>query len=183
MRVSWYQRVLNNKVGSYPNPILMTAVLLGSIMIFNAPAQASSKTSSQQPSRLEVSNPNNFKRIHITGKAVTSASIPCPVYNGIIDCALKKLKIINEPALSIQDDYDLVQVFYYPNTEQAKTAVVIAQKSGVMDDSIRAIRYRVSFQLEQGGTPDSTWNWVQYGEQFQCARGEAAGRWVKGRCL
>ena len=111
------------------------------------------------------------------------ASVPCPISDGIINCALKKLEVINEPAFSIDGDYDLVQVFYYPNTDQAKTAVVIAQQSGLMDDSVRAIRYRVSFQLEDGGTSAATWNWVQYGEQVQCARGKMAGKWIKGRCL
>lgn len=182
MRLSFdTNAALDRKSASYLQIILTAIIVLLSLMILSAPAQA--KNSSQYPNRSEAANPDNFKRILINGRAVSMASVPCPISDGIINCALKKLEVINEPAASIDGDYDLVQVFYYPNTEQAKTAVVIAQQSGLMDDSVRAIRYRVSFQLEDGGTSAATWNWVQYGEQVQCARGKMAGKWIKGRCL
>lgn len=133
--------------------------------------------------RSMVANPNNFKRIYINGRGVSEAMAPCPIAMGLINCTLQKLALINLPPSSIDDDYDLAQVFYYPNTEQPSTAVVIVQKTGLMDDSVSGHRYRVSFKLEDGNNSNASWNFVQYSEQFQCARGDMAGRWVKSSCL
>ncbi|MGP5649545.1 hypothetical protein ACTXPO_13035 [Psychrobacter celer] len=162
---------------------LIALALMFNALVFSTTAQAGNSYTSDYATRSMVANPNNFKRIRINGRGVSEAVAPCPVSLGLIYCALEKLSLINLPARGVHEDYDLAQVFYYPNTGQPKTAVVIAQKTGLMDDSISGHRYRVSFQLEDGNTTNATWVFVQYGEQIQCARGQYAGRWVKQGCV
>ena len=172
----------SNAVG-YLQTGLVTLALLFSALAVSAPAQAANGYTSDYATRDMVANPDNFQRIRINGRGVSEALAPCPVSLGLINCALGKLALITLPAKSVHEDYDLAQVFYYPNTEQPKTAVVIAQKTGLMDDSVSGHRYRVSFKLEDGNTANASWNFVQYGEQVQCARGDMAGRWVKQGCI
>ncbi len=155
-----------------------------STFAFSPSAQAGFDDMLPYAPRAMVANPDNFKRIRINGGGVSKAMLPCPIAMGLINCTLEKLALISLPPSSIDDDYDdLAQVFYFPNTEQPNTAVVIVQKTGLMDDSISGQRYRVSFKLEDGDNSNASWNFVQYGEQFQCARGDMAGRWVKSSCL
>lgn len=154
-----------------------------STFAFSPSAQAGFDDMLHYAPRTMVANPDNFKRIRINGRGVSEAMLPCPLAMGLINCTLGKLALINLPPSSIDDDYDLAQVFYYPNTEQPDTAVVIVQKTGLMDDSVSGHRYRVSFKLGDGDNSNASWDFVQYGEQVQCARGDMAGRWVKGSCL
>jgi len=171
----------NNHTAGY----LWTAlgVLIFSALVFSISTQANSGYTSDYTTRAMVANPNNFKRIRINGRGVSKTIEPCPIALGIINCTLEKLALIHLPVRSVHEDYDLAQVFYYPNTEQPTTAVVIMQKTGLMDDSVSGHRYRVSFKLKEGDNSDATWNFVQYGEQFQCARGDMAGKWRKRDCV
>lgn len=163
--------------------LVFTLTMALGTLVFSPSAQAGFDDMLPYAPRGMVANPDNFQRIRINGRGVSEALAPCPVSLGLINCALGKLALINLPASSVHEDYDLAQVFYYPNTEQPKTAVVIAQKTGLMDDSVSGHRYRVSFKLEDGNTANASWNFVQYGEQVQCARGKYAGRWVKQGCI
>ncbi|WP_299065781.1 hypothetical protein [uncultured Psychrobacter sp.] len=184
MRLLFAASTMSN---TYPAGYLWTylgaVVLTFSALIFSTTIQASSGYTSDYATRELVANPDNFKRIRINGRGVSEAVAPCPVAKGIIDCTLAKLSLINLPVRSVHEDYDLAQVFYYPNTEQPTTAVVIMQKTGLMDDSLSGHRYRVSFKLEEDDKSNTTWNFVQYGEQLQCARGDMAGKWQKGDCV
>ena len=132
-------------------------------------------------SRAEAANPANFKHLNINGNAVTSASAPCSIKKGLIACGLEKLKLINSSINEIDADYDLAQAFYYPSKSQPKTAVVVITRSGLMDDSVSAERYRISFILK-GKPSDLNWQWVQYGVQYQCVRGNKVGKWTKSLC-
>ncbi|MGM8871832.1 hypothetical protein ACS8E3_09105 [Psychrobacter sp. 2Y5] len=174
---------VNSDAVSYLQPVVCGLLLILSTFAFSPSAQAGFDDMLHYAPRTLVANPNNFKRIHINGRGVSAAIAPCPIAMGLINCTLEKLDLITLPVRSVHEDYNLAQVFYYPNTEQPKTAVVIAQKTGLMDDSVSGQRYRVSFKLEDGGTANATWILVQYGEQFQCARGDMAGRWVKRGCV
>ena len=100
---------------------------------------------------------------------------------GLITCGLEKLKLINSSINEVDADYDLAQAFYYPSKSQPKTAVVVITRSGLMDDSVSAERYRISFALK-GKPSDLNWQWVQYGVQYQCLRGNKAGKWSKNLC-
>ena len=132
-------------------------------------------------SRAEAANPANFKHLNINGAAVTSASAPCSIKKGLIACGLEKLKLINSSVNAVHADYDLAQAFYYPSKSQPKTAVVVITRSGLMDDSVSAERYRISFTLK-GKPSDLNWYWVQYGVQYQCLRGNKKGKWTKNIC-
>lgn len=79
-------------------------------------------------------------------------------------------------------DYDLAQTFLFPSKSQPGVAVVIITRSGLMDDSVSAERYRISFKSEEKPL-GLDWNWVQYGVQYKCARGDNAGQWTKSLCL
>lgn len=183
MRLFAKNTALDNHTASYIWTGLGVLLLIVSALVFSTSTQASSGYTSDYATRDMVANPNNFKRIYINGRGVSEAIAPCPVAGGVISCAVEKLALINLPISSVHEDYDLAQVFYYPNTEQPKTAVVIMQKTGMMDDSVSGHRYRVSFKLKEDDKSNGTWNFVQYGEQFQCARGNMAGKWQKGVCL
>ncbi|MGM8885827.1 hypothetical protein ACS8FD_07780 [Psychrobacter sp. 1U2] len=175
--------VTNNHTASYLWKVFGVLVLIVGALVVSTSTQASSGYTSDYATREMVANPDNFKRIRINGRGVSEAIAPCPVAEGVISCAVEKLALINLPISSVHEDYDLAQVFYYPNTEQPKTAVVIMQKTGLMDDSVSGHRYRVSFKLEKSDDLNAIWNFVQYGEQFQCARGDMAGKWRKEDCL
>ncbi|WP_227671073.1 hypothetical protein [Psychrobacter maritimus] len=112
---------------------------------------------------------------------MTYASAPCPIQTGLISCGLEKLKLINSSINEVSADYDLAQTFFFPSKAQPKTAVVVITRSGLMDDSVSAERYRISFTLK-GAPSKLSWHWVQYGVQYQCVRGNKAGIWTKNLC-
>lgn len=173
------------------------SALLGSSLLILSLASVSSYASTTQAStsyqpaheqshlitRAEAANPANFKFISVNGRGVSEVMESCPIRTGLIVCALKKLELINGRSEGIDDDYDLAQSFVFPATGQPKTAVVVITRSGLMDDSISAQRYRVSFELKQNQRTQPGWHWIQYGEQFQCRRGSKAGQWSKKLCL
>lgn len=133
-------------------------------------------------SRAEAANPSNFKHLNMNGRAAAYASAPCSIEKGLINCGFEKLKIINSGIDEVEADYDLAQAFYYPSKAQPRTAVVVITRAGLMDDSVSAERYRISFELEEKQS-NLNWNWVQYGIQYQCIRGNKAGKWSKNLCL
>lgn len=168
--------------------------LLGSSLLILSLASVSSYASSAQTSnyqtthpqsnlitRAEAANPNNFKFISVNGRMVIYASAACPVETGLIACGLQKLHLINGGAAEVDADYDLAQTFWFPSKSQPRVAVVVITRSGLMDDSVSAERYRISFELEEKPL-GLDWNWVQYGVQYKCARGDNAGRWTKSLC-
>ena len=159
---------------------LMASTLL-SLSFVSLSSHATTNHSVSPISRAEAANPANFYHLNINGGAVTSASAPCSMKKGLIACGLEKLKLINSSVNAVHADYDLAQAFYYPSKSQPKTAVVVITRSGLMDDSVSAERYRISFKLE-GKQSDLNWRWVQYGVQYQCARGSKTGKWTKNLC-
>ena len=159
---------------------LMASALL-SISLVSASSHANTSNSISPISRAEAANPANFYHLNINGGAVTSASAPCSMKKGLITCGLEKLKLINSSINEVDADYDLAQAFYYPSKSQPKTAVVVITRSGLMDDSVSAERYRISFALK-GKSSDLNWQWVQYGVQYQCLRGNKIEKWTKNLC-
>ena len=158
--------------------VASTLLSLSLLPIFS---HAATSNSVSPISRAEAANPANFYRLRINGAAVTAASAPCSMKKGLIVCGLEKLKLINSSINAVHADYDLAQAFYYPSKAQPKTAVVVITRSGLMDDSVSAERYRISFELK-GKPSDLNWHWVQYGVQYQCLRGSKAGKWIKSFC-
>lgn len=188
MQLVWPERSLilsrfNSRASAGLTALSLTLAAIG----FGASMPAHSGYAHDQTSdyvtRAMAANPDNFKFISINGRAAAAAMVPCPVTAGLIHCTLDKLALINGTASSIHNDYDQVQVFFYPNTERPKTAVVVAAKTGLMDDSVSGERYRVSFKLTGDGYENSQWNLVQYGVQYLCSRGDAQGMWVQAGCL
>ena len=159
----------------------LMASALFSLSLISVSTHAATSNSVSTISRAEAANPANFKHLNINGSAVTSASAPCSIKKGLIACGLEKLKLINSSINEVDADYDLAQAFYYPSKSQPKTAVVVITRSGLMDDSVRAERYRISFTLK-GKPSDLNWQWVQYGVQYQCVRGNKVGKWTKSLC-
>ncbi|TXD96638.1 hypothetical protein ES754_10780 [Psychrobacter frigidicola] len=158
----------------------MVSTLL-SLSFISISAHAATSNLTSVISRAEAANPTNFKRLNVNGRAATYASAPCSVKKGLIICGLEKLKLINSSINEVNADYDLAQTFFFPSKAQPRTAVVVITRSGLMDDSVSAERYRISFKLE-GKPSDLNWHWVQYGVQYQCARGSKAGKWTKNIC-
>ena len=159
----------------------LMASALFSLSLISVSTHAATSNSVSTISRAEAANPANFKHLNINGSAVTSASAPCSIKKGLIACGLEKLKLINSSINEVDADYDLAQAFYYPSKSQPKTAVVVINRSGLMDDSVSAERYRISFTLK-GKPSDLNWQWVQYGVQYQCVRGNKVGKWTKSLC-
>jgi len=159
----------------------LMASALFSLSLISVSTHATTSNSVSTISRAEAANPANFKHLNINGSAVTSASAPCSIKKGLIACGLEKLKLINSSINEVDADYDLAQAFYYPSKSQPKTAVVVITRSGLMDDSVSAERYRISFTLK-GKPSDLNWQWVQYGVQYQCVRGNKVGKWTKSLC-
>ena len=159
----------------------LMASALFSLSLISVSTHAATSNSVSTISRAEAANPANFKHLNINGSAVTSASAPCSIKKGLIACGLEKLKLINSSINEVSADYDLAQTFFYPSKAQPKTAVVVITRSGLMDDSVRAERYRISFTLK-GKPSDLNWQWVQYGVQYQCVRGNKVGKWTKSLC-
>ncbi|WP_352337301.1 hypothetical protein [Psychrobacter sp. 16-MNA-CIBAN-0192] len=159
---------------------IVTSICLVTSLI-SIPAYASNHKPPTPITRSEAANPSNFKFISVNGRAATYSSAPCPVEKGLLTCGLGKLALINSFTNEIDADYDLAQSFVFPSKSQPRTVVVVVTRSGLMDDSVSAERYRVSFKLE-GKPSNLSWNWVQYGVQYQCARGNKAGKWTKGLC-
>ena len=159
---------------------VLTSICLITSLI-SIPVYANTNKPPTPISRSEAANPANFKFISVNGRAATYSSAPCPVEKGLLSCGLGKLALINSHTNEITADYDLAQSFVFPSKSQPRTAVVVITRSGLMDDSVSAERYRISFKLE-GQPSDLSWNWVQYGVQYQCARGSRAGKWTKGLC-
>ena len=173
-------RTLNNLLRG-----LMASALF-SLSCVSVSTHGTTSNSVSTISRAEAANPTNFKHLNINGSAVTSASAPCSIKKGLIACGLEKLKLINSSIINssineVDADYDLAQAFYYPSKSQPKTAVVVITRSGLMDDSVSAERYRISFTLK-GKPSDLNWQWVQYGVQYQCVRGNKVGKWTKSLC-
>ena len=170
---------------------LPKVIIVGALSSLMLPAQATNNDEPQdyEPiynsasliSRAEAVNPNNFNFISINGRTVSYAIEPCALSEGLIRCALKKLALINASSDESDADYDLAQTFLFPSKLNPKTAVVIITRSGLMDDSVNAERYRVSFK-RVGKQANAGWQLVQYGAQYQCARGDKAGTWTKTLC-
>ena len=160
--------------------VLMASALF-SLSFVSVSSHATTNNSASPISRAEAANPANFYHLNINGGAVTSASAPCSMKKGLIACGLEKLKLINSSVNAVHADYDLAQAFYYPSKAQPKTAVVVITRSGLMDDTVSAERYRISFTLK-GKPSDLNWYWVQYGVQYQCLRGNKTGKWTKNIC-
>lgn len=161
---------------------LIKGVMTSTCLIaLSTPIYASSYEPPIPISRIEAANPSNFKFISVNGRAATYSSASCSVEKGLLACALGKLALINSYSSEMDGDYDLAQSFVFPSKLQPGTAVVVVTRSGLMDDSVSAERYRVSFKLERKPSGLS-WNWVQYGVQYQCRRGDKAGKWTKGLC-
>lgn len=159
---------------------LIASVLL-TLPFVSLSAQTNSNNSSSVISRAEAANPANFKFLSINGRAVNRASAPCSIENGLLACGLEKLSLINGDINEVDADYDWAQIFFFPSKAQPRTAVVVVTRSGLMDDSVGAERYRISFKLE-GKPSNLSWHWVQYGVQYQCMRGSKAGKWSKDLC-
>lgn len=170
---------------------IVSTLLLSSLACASLSASAANNYASQGHkadykqtnliSRAEAANPANFKFIGVNGYLVSNVMESCPISTGLINCALKKLELINGSSNEVDADYDFAQTFFFPSKAQPRTAVVVITRSGLMDDSVSAERYRVSFRLENKPSGLS-WNWVQYGVQYQCARGSKAGNWSKDLC-
>ncbi len=160
--------------------VVMASVLL-SLPFVSLSSHATTSNPVSPISRAEAANPANFYHLSVNGAAVTSASAPCSMKKGLIACGLEKLKLINSSVNAVHADYDLAQAFYYPSKAQPKTAVVVITRSGLMDDTVSAERYRISFTLK-GKPSDLNWHWVQYGMQYQCLRGNKIGKWTKNIC-
>ena len=158
----------------------MTSILLVTAFV-TVPSYAANTTLPTPISRAEAANPNNFKFISINGRMVGYATEPCALSEGLISCALKKLELINGSSDEVDADYDVAQSFVFPSKANPKTAVVVITRSGLMDDSVSAERYRVSFKRENQQA-NAGWELVQYGVQYQCARGDKAGKWTKMLC-
>ncbi|WP_274904621.1 hypothetical protein [Psychrobacter sp. DAB_AL62B] len=159
---------------------VMTSALL-SLSFASLSSHAATSNSVNSISRAEAANPANFYHLNMNGGAVTYASAPCSMKKGLIACGLEKLKLINSSINEVHADYDLAQAFYYPSKAQPKTGVVVITRSGLMDDSVSAERYRISFTLK-GKPSNLNWHWVQYGVQYQCLRGNKAGKWTTNIC-
>ena len=159
----------------------VTAIALLSLSFLSLSAHAATSKSVNSISRAEAANPANFYHLNMNGAAVTSASAPCSIKKGLIVCGLEKLKLINSNINEVDADYDLAQAFYYPSKAKPQTAVVVITRAGLMDDSVSAERYRISFELK-GKPSNLNWHWVQYGGQYQCVRGSKAGKWSKSLC-
>lgn len=178
---------LNSIISSkYPlNPtIYLSKKVMASVLLVISSTSITAYANNQPStpiSRTEAANPANFKHLNINGRAVSYASTPCPIEKGVITCGVEKLKLINSSINEIEADYDLAQAFYYPSKAQPRTAVVVITRSGLMDDSVSAERYRISFTLRENSS-NLNWNWVQYGVQYQCMRGSKAGKWSKNFC-
>ena len=159
--------------------LLATSLL--SLPFISISAYADNAKASNPISRAEAANPANFYHLNTHSSAVTYASQPCPIEKSLMTCGLEKLALINSAINEIDADYDLAQTFFFPSKAQPKTAVVVVTRSGLMDDSVSAERYRISFTLK-GKPSDLNWHWVQYGAQYQCVRGNKAGKWTKNLC-
>ncbi|WP_259365152.1 hypothetical protein [Psychrobacter sp. GP33] len=163
---------------------LLKGLMVSALLLLSFTSVTSYANNNKPPSpilRAEAANPANFKFISVNGRAATYSSAPCPVEKGLFTCALGKLALINSNTNEIDTDYDLAQSFIFPSKSQPKTAVVVVTRSDLMDDSVRAERYRISFKLKNQQT-NPEWHWVQYGVQYQCARGKNAGKWTKNLC-
>lgn len=181
LNLSSFNRLLPvSNIASHLLKGLMASALL-SLSFVSLSSHAATSNLVSPISRAEAANPANFKRLSVNGRAVTYASAPCPIQTGLISCGLEKLKLINSSINEVSVDYDLAQTFFYPSKAQPKTAVVVITRSGLMDDSVSAERYRISFTLK-GAPSELSWHWVQYGVQYQCVRGNKAGIWTKNLC-
>lgn len=172
----------------YPSRLcskVLLVLLFALLFSYASSVQAASDPIAQLPSsfitRAEAANPNNFKPIKINGRIIDIALASCPMETGLIACSLQKLDLINGGPAEVNADYDLAQTFIYPSNAQPNTAVVIITRSDLMDDSVSAERYRISFKSEKKPL-GLDWNWVQYGVQYKCARGDNAGQWTKNLC-
>lgn len=174
------KNIKNNLIGK---PFITQIGAIASLL-WAITAQAGVTTESATATRAEVANPNNFERLHINGRAVSAASEPCLVSEGLLACTVKHTKIATGGFTSLDSDYHLVQSFIFNKHHKTKhpTAVVLLTKTGLQDDSIKAERLRISFELKYEHPNVGTWHWVQYGTQVQCARGKKAGTWVKRGC-
>ncbi|WP_413501635.1 hypothetical protein [Psychrobacter maritimus] len=181
LNLSSFNRLLPvSNIASHLLKGLMASALL-SLSFVSLSSHAATSNLVSPISRAEAANPANFKHLSVNGRAVTYASAPCPIQTGLISCGLEKLKLINSSINEVYADYDLAQTFFFPSKAQPKTAVVVITRSGLMDDSVSAERYRISFTLK-GAPSELSWHWVQYGVQYQCVRGNKAGKWTKNLC-
>lgn len=179
--LSSISKISTHLLSTYLLKGLMASALL-ILSFISVSAHAASSDSTSLITRAEAANPANFKFIRVNGRMVSDVIESCPIRSGLIACALKKLELINGRNGGVDDDYDLAQTFLFPSESQPRAAVVVITRSGLMDDSVNAERYRISFELKQNQRSHPGWHWVQYGEQFQCARGSTAGQWTKNLC-
>lgn len=168
-----------SKLSTHVTKSLMTSALF-SLSFISLSAYATDNNSDYQStsliSRAEAASPTNFESLSIDDYIINDAIEPCPIETGLISCALEKLVLTNGRNNEVSADYDLAQTFIFPSKAQPQVGVVVISRSGLMDDSISAERYRISFELQDQQSALG-WHWIQYGVQHQCARGSTAGQW------
>ncbi|WP_446365222.1 hypothetical protein [Coleofasciculus chthonoplastes] len=68
----------------------------------------------------------------------------------------------------------------YPQPDQA---IVILTQTGLKDDSVQDIRYRVEFQKNPSAQANEQWQMIWAGSQFKCYPGRGHQDWAPELCL
>lgn len=127
--------------------------------------------------RSEIENADDFRSITVHGRAAVGLIKLC--FESLEKCGRAKLNFYNVVA-ECEPDSELCreETFAFADKTTGKNrGIYLLTMHGFEDDSVSSIRVRIEFQRK-----DNAWQTVIGGKQFQCARGEKAGRWTKELC-
>ena len=69
------------------------------------------------------------------------------------------------------------------NTSNPTRVIVTITHTGLLDDSVHGIRYRVDFEPQASSSGKSQWQMVWAGRQYTCQPGRGATDWTTELCL
>jgi len=142
----------------------MTKIIFLMVVVFTG---LTSSYGQGPTSKSEVANPAAFRKLTVQSQCDTGSK------QGIGDCVRRILTVLDirnsEEGSRIRDE-----IFHF----KSGVSVFLRTVSGLADDSVSAIRYRVSFKKHEGG-----FSFVQVGVQQLCQPRRGHRGWTKGSCI
>ena len=125
----------------------------------------------------EIEKDSDFLFVSINGKAVSEATRICNV--SLAECGAQRIGYYGYDDLGYFENNDGLRedIFTYRDHNNKSVGVYLLTLTGMQDDSITGERLRLQFFKE-----GNSWQFYQGGRQFQCGRGNMAGKWTKELC-
>ncbi len=154
---------------SFPLLLVLGGGVLGSLPVLATPLSV------QFPAAVQASVPDRVVDRQNYRETILPASLMFPAEQTPRAMIHQIFGLPGEPSESGSETLEILRL----NDRQT---VAILTRSGLMDDSVRAIRYRVELET-QAGASQTQWKVLWAGQQFQCQVDRGQQSWAGRACL